>query len=241
MDDLKMGSELPKEEEFALAAYGIESMAAGYYFPENFERQFEKHILFKNNPSSEKKWMLNFDHFLKKLTVVNGDKSLLLKSPANTARVKSILSLYPDAKFIHIYRNPFDVFQSHLHLFKKLLPLLSFQEVSDETLEEIVFRVYIQIHEKYFNERDLIPKGNLVDVRYEDLIAEPLYNIEKIYDTLNLHGFEKAKPAIEAELHTYRNYNKNRFVMNDSLAAKIADRFQFVFDQFGYSTTFRHE
>ncbi|MCX6274849.1 MAG: sulfotransferase, partial [Bacteroidetes bacterium] len=168
MDNLKMGTELPKEEEFALVAYGCESMVSGYYFPKNFVRNLEKNVLFKNNSSAEKNWKKNFDHFLRKLTFANGDKKLLLKSPANTARVKEILSLYPAAKFIHIYRNPYDVFQSHLHLFKKLLPMLSFQEISDAELEEIVFSTYILIYEKYFGEKNLIPKGNLVEIRYED-------------------------------------------------------------------------
>src|SRR5437868_13825696 len=109
-------------------------MVSGYYFPKNRNKNLERNVLFRNNPSAEKRWKKNFDHFLRKLTLVNGGKKLLLKSPANTARVKEILSLYPDAKFIHIYRNPFDVFQSHLHLFKKLIPMLSFQQISDKEL-----------------------------------------------------------------------------------------------------------
>lgn len=239
MDNLKMGTDLPKEEEFALVAYGSESMVTGYYFPKNFVRNLKQNVLFKNNPFAEKNWKKNFDHFLRKLTFANGDKKLLLKSPANTARVKEILSLYPDAKFIHIYRNPYDVFQSHLHLFKKLLPMLSFQEISDEELGEIVFSTYILIYEKYFGEKNLIPKGNLVEIRYEDFVAEPLHQIENIYKAISLPGFENAKPLMEAELKTYRNYEKNIFMMDDALAVKIAERFSFAFEKLGYSSNRR--
>lgn len=239
MDNMKMGTELPKEEEFALVAYGIESMVTGYYFPRNFIRNLENNVIFKNNPSGEIKWKKNLDHFLRKLKLVNSEKILLMKSPANTARVKEILSVYPDAKFIHIYRNPYDVFQSHLHLFKKLLPMLSFQEICDEELEEIVFSTYIMIYENYFKEKNLIPNENLVEIRYEDFVADPFHQIENIYKALSFPEFENAKPHFTEELESYKHYSKNKFTMDEALASKIASRLKFAFDQFGYSIDVR--
>lgn len=41
---------------------------------------------------------------------------LLIKSPVHTGRVKTLLSIFPDAQFIYIHRNPYEVFQSALHL-----------------------------------------------------------------------------------------------------------------------------
>lgn len=240
MDNLKMGSDLPKEEEFALACYGPESMVTGYYFPKNFPRNFDRNVLFENNLSGEKRWKKNFSHFLSKLAFANPGKMLLLKSPANTARIKEILSLYPGAKFIHIYRNPYDVFQSHLHLFKKLLPMLAFHEVNDEQLEEIVFETYIRIHKKYFSEKSLIPNGNLVEVRYEDFIINPLKALENIYSAINMNGFESARQLFEEELKAYDSYTKNKFNISNELAEKISERFEFAFETFGYETVTKH-
>ena len=234
MDNLKMGSGLPKEEEFALADFGPESMVTGFYFPKNFIANFEKNVLFKNNPDGKKNWKRHFDYFLRKLMLVNRDKNLLLKSPANTARVKEIVSLYPDAKFIHICRNPYDVFQSHLHTFKKLLPMLSFQHISEEELEEIIFSTYVSIHEKYFAEKSLIPEGNLVEIRYEEFIADPLRELEKIYHAVSLKEYESAKALFEEELKSYKGYQRNTFVLEDKLAEKIQKRFGFAFEAFGY-------
>ena len=238
MDNMKMGSALPKEEEFALAGYGPESMVTGYYFPKNFNLNFDRNVLFKENSNGEKRWKKNFDHFIRKLSLVNYGKTLLLKSPANTARIKEILSVYPDAKFIHIYRNPYDVFQSHLHLFKKLLPMLSFQQVSDQQLEEIVFETYIKIHQKYFAEKSLIPAGNLIEVRYEDLVSAPLNHLENIFRSVKLEGFENAKPFLIKELQAYKDYRKNKFTLSKELAEKIARRLKFALDEFGYEDAF---
>lgn len=234
MDNMKMGSDLPKEEEFAMGAYGPESLVAGYYFPKHFIPHFRKNVLFENNLPAEMRWKKNFDHFLRKLTIANATKTLLLKSPANTARVKVILDLYPNAKFIHIYRNPYDVFQSHLHLFKKLLPMLAFHEVSDDILEEIVFFTYVEIHQKYFEEKPLIPSHNLVEISYESFIENPLVELENIYSAMGLTHFKSAKPLIEEELKTYAGYSKNKFSLDEGLTARINERFRFAFEQFRY-------
>jgi omega-hydroxy-beta-dihydromenaquinone-9 sulfotransferase len=176
------------------------------------------------------------DYFLRKLTAANQRRQLLLKSPANTARIKLILELYPDAKFIHIYRNPYDVFQSHLHMFKKLMPMLSLQHISDESLDEIVFATYIMIHEKFFSEKTLIPKGHLTEISYEDFIADPLKGLEEIYSDISLPGFQSAKTAFEEELKSYNDYTPNKFTMEPALAAKIKHRFHFAFEKFGYKS-----
>ena len=138
-----MGTFLPKEEEFAMASIGPESLVAGYLFPQHFIENFKKHVLFDNNElKPENNWKQNFDYFLRKISYSEPGKTLLLKSPGNTGRIKQILSLYPDAKFIHISRNPFDVYQSNVHLYKKLLPLISLQKIQTDEVERFVLESY---------------------------------------------------------------------------------------------------
>ena len=62
MDNMPMGSDLPMEEEFAIANMGVESMAHALYFPKQFTNytkrfalftdQLEKSILAKKSPFS---------------------------------------------------------------------------------------------------------------------------------------------------------------------------------------------
>ena len=58
MDNLKMGSEQPKEEEFALVSFGVESMISGFYFPKNFVQNFKEEVLFHSNEKAEKNWKI---------------------------------------------------------------------------------------------------------------------------------------------------------------------------------------
>lgn len=236
MDNLKMGSQLPKEEDFAISAFSPESMISSFYFPRNYTKNFLKNVTFKNQNKKAERWKVNFDYLLRKLLFANQGKTLLLKSPANTARVKQILELYPDAKFIHIHRNPYEVYSSTLHLLKKILPLLSFQKVKMNTLEESTFECYEALYKKYFNEKTLIPKGNLVEIDYAVFIKNPLLSLQKIYDHLNLKDFNTAVKSIEEELNEYKNYETNRFVLDEKTRLKIATRWKFAFDELGYTT-----
>ena len=235
MDNLKMGAFLPAEEEFAMASLGAESLISGYYFPRNLLRSFKKHVLFENDdPALERNWKKNFDYLLRKLSYSNQEKKLLLKSPGNTGRIPQILELFPDARFIYIYRNPFDVFKSNIHLFNKILPLSSFQHVKQDEIEEFVFDGYEALLKKYLFDRKLISSEKLVEIKYEEFIKDPLAVLKQVYEQLNLDGFEKAKEHIKKELESYSNYQKNVFETDQEIKDKIIERWRFAFDEFNY-------
>ena len=65
-------------------------------------------------------------------------KRLILKNPTNTARIKFLLELYLEAQFIHISRNPYVVYMSTIHFYKKMVQAFSFQNVSDDDLENYI-------------------------------------------------------------------------------------------------------
>jgi len=80
------------------------------HFARNAEEQFQKSIHFTNlNDEEKSRWKDNYLKFMKSITFENFRKRLILKNPANTARIPNLLELLPDAKFIHFYRNPYKV------------------------------------------------------------------------------------------------------------------------------------
>jgi hypothetical protein len=50
--------------------------------------------------------------------------------------------------------------------------------------------LYEEIYNNFFIEKDLIPKGNFVEVKYEDFIINPLDEFKNIYDNLDIEGFK---------------------------------------------------
>ena len=125
-----------------------------------------------------------------------GKERIILKNPPNTGRIKQLVDLFPEAKFIHIYRNPYHVFFSTKRLYEGIMPLFALQKYDMNEIEENIFYFYKAMYEKFFKEKYLIKDENYVEIKYEEFVKEPLKILKEIYDTLNLPKFEESEKYI---------------------------------------------
>lgn len=103
-----------------------------------------------------------------------------------------------------------------------------------QDLERHMLELYTQMYKKYFEERRLIPKGNLVEIRYEDFIAHPVENVEKIYTTLGLNGFEASKKQFIEYATSQKCFKASSYTVEPAVREKLKDKWKFVFDEYGY-------
>ncbi len=235
-DNVEAGAEKPSEEEFAMGNMSDTSLTHGYYFPTSIFNVFDESVVFeKDKARSTKHWQKHFDYFLKKLTYKNDGKQLLLKSPANTARIKEILKLYPDACFIHIHRDPYAVYQSNVNLYEKILPLLSFQKVENNFTEDFILYSYEKTYRKFLLDKKDIPANQLFEMSYHDFVKQPLEQLKKAYEALNLGDFTNAISLLKEEIKDVENYKTNNYSTLDSETKSIiANKWKFMFEQYLY-------
>ncbi|MEX2590717.1 MAG: sulfotransferase [Chitinophagales bacterium] len=233
MDNLKMGADMPKEEEFALGNLTSKSMIQAYLYPRQMQRFFDENVLFKNEAAKEA-WKKYFLYFCKKINHKNSGKTLLLKSPNNTARVREILEIFPDAKFIHIYRNPYKVFLSNERLYEKILPFTSLQKVEGKAVQDFIFYSYKAMMQKYLQDKTLIASENLVEIAYEDFTQDPLPLLKNIYSKFYPNRFSEIKTSFEQEWKAYENYQTNVFELDAAVQKRIEQEWAFAFEAFGY-------
>jgi hypothetical protein len=179
-------------------------------------------------------WKRVYVEVLRKTTLAMGHRRLVLKNPINTARVKLLLELFPDAKFIHIHRNPYDVFLSTLHLYEKALPAAQLQAVSRAEIESNILHIYEGIMRRFLAQRALIPAGNLVEVRFEHLEASPLAQLRRLYEALQLPGWEAAEPAFVEYLDSQVGYRKNQYSLTPEIIDTVNRHFAFALDAWDY-------
>ena len=235
MDDLEMRAGLPYEEEYALANMCTQSFYHAWYFPRKWDYYFRKYVLFDGIGEKEKnKWRNAYIRLLKKIAYKHDGKSILLKSPVNTGRIKELLEIFPDAKFLHIYRNPYRVYLSTWKLYRKILPIFSFQHIDMEELDRNIITFYRETYKKYLKERHLIPDGNLVEISYETFYTDPMYNLEVIYDELGIDGFKDSEPYFRKFVEKYRNYTPDKYTIDEATREKVYEEWKFAFDAFGY-------
>ncbi|HEC92641.1 MAG TPA: sulfotransferase [Candidatus Atribacteria bacterium] len=164
-----------------------------------------------------------------------GCRRLLLKNPANTSRVKLLLEMFPNAKFVHICRNPYDLYFSMIRFMRTVIPLYCIQIPPPfEEVEELMMKLYVEMHQRYFLDRQLIPDGSLVEIRYEDFIDNPLGEVRKIYEGLNLKNFSANEGVFRRYIAAQREIKTHRYKLTEEVRSKVSSRWGFVFKEFGY-------
>ncbi len=236
MDNMELKFTSPQEDEFAPLLMTLQSVYMGVSFPKRTEH-YEKYLSFRGGPKDEiKKWQDAFVLFCKKLSL-NDDRSLLLKSPPHTARIKTILEMFPDARFVHIHRDPYRVFQSQRHFFDTAGWYTYLQKPDLAAIDEGILRRYERMFDAYFEDLSLIPEGNFCELRFDELEANPIDEIKSVYEQLSLDNYEGFKPDLARYVSSLKGYQKNKFSNLDGPTRKIvAERWKRSFETWGYKT-----
>lgn len=234
MDNLPMGWNVPMEDEMAIAvACGLSPylMAAFQDRREVYERFLDPDSL----PLDERRrWEQAFLTLLKKLQIRDA-KAILLKSPTHTFRIPTLLRLFPEAKFVYLVRNPYAVLQSTLHLRRTMMMVNSLEPPRGLTAFEDTCLLYEKCIRRYEETKSQIPAGQLHELRFEELEAEPIACLETIYDRLQLPGWEELRPAVEEQVTSLRAHQKNRLSLDEQTKQGISERFRWIFELYGYS------
>ncbi|MHA1199532.1 MAG: sulfotransferase family protein, partial [Candidatus Heimdallarchaeaceae archaeon] len=208
----------------------------GIAFPDKFEyyRQF---ITFDGVPIRKiNEFKKQFMFLVKTLTIKSKGKQLVLKNPLDTCRIKLILDIFPNSKFIHLYRNPYDMYYSTLKLHKHNSEIYAFQRPSYD-LDNVVLDNFVEMYDKFYEEMPLIPKGNFVDVKFENLARNPVEELKRIYNSLSLENFEEAEPKIQQYLNTVADYKPSNYEITTEVKRKIYTRWQKTIKKWGYEKT----
>lgn len=233
MDNMAAGWERPQEDEFALCLLGQPSTYADIAFPNHPPVYPGALDLSGLNPAELSRWKRTFRQFLQTL-MFRDPRRLVLKSPPHTARIPVLLDMFPDARFVHIVRNPYVVFPSTVNLWKSLTRGHCFHSPHHQNVEEKVLREFRIIYDRLEEARSSIPRGRFHEVRYEDLIADPLVELENVYAALELEGFASARADVERYIQKSKDYETNKYRLTEEQIERIDRHWGDVIERYGY-------
>jgi hypothetical protein len=233
MDNVTAGWDRPQEDEFALCNMGVPSPYLTIPFP-NHPPQCQEYLDLEGVPAEERqRWKRSLLWFLKCVTV-RRPRRLVLKSPPHTCRIKALLELFPEARFVHIVRDPYVLFPSTLRLWRRLYYDQGFQRPKYEGLEDHIFKTLDRMYEAFRRDRPLIAPSQICEVRYEDLVRDPIGQLQTVYAHLQLDGFDEVLPVLEKHVATMRDYQTNRYQISEETRAEITRRWKGYLEQYGY-------
>ncbi|MGB3612321.1 MAG: sulfotransferase [Elainellaceae cyanobacterium] len=235
IDGVTVTPDSPQEDEIALANMQALSFYHGLYFPSQLQHHFNQGVFFDDcTPDQVDHWRQAAALFFQKLQVETPDKPLLIKNPVYTARVALLRQMYPDAKFIHIYRNPYVVFQSMRNFYRKLLNQLALQPFEDAPIDELTLQSYPRMMTALLDDAaDLLPE-QYIELRFEDFEQDPVAHVEVIYRQLGLAGFDAVRDRFVQYLEANRRYRKNQYRFPPEDNQRVYEQWQPFIDRWGY-------
>jgi omega-hydroxy-beta-dihydromenaquinone-9 sulfotransferase len=238
VDNVRIAWSVPYEEEFAIAVISQISPYVTMSFPQRGEFYDRFLTLQDASPEEIRQWKESLITFARKLTY-RYQLPLIFKSPPHTCRISLLLELFPAARFVHIRRNPYDVFGSMQKMLAATLRLWPLHHDDGIDWEERTLRQYRQMYDVYFRQRSLIPEGRLHELSFEDLEADPVEQVRGIYSALDLPPFGPVESRLRAYIATLTGYQKNPPTpLSTRTCKRIAREWAPCFDAWGYSPSY---
>ena len=152
----------------------------------------------------------------------------LLKSPDHLGALDALLAAFPDARLIHLHRDPVQAVASWASLKATFRGIYS-RHVDAETVGEQILDRLGNDMDACLQARQRHDQNRFLDLSYRELVANPLSVAERVYGHFGMELSETAQARMDAFLKADRKKKRaHRYAPEDFglTAARIADRFQ---------------
>lgn len=235
IDAVPVAPDSPQEDEIALASMQNVSYYHGIYFPRRFEDHYRRGVFLEDvTPRELSRWRRRFEYYHRKLLVDRPGTTLLVKNPVYTGRVALIRSIWPDARFIHIHRNPYVVFASTRKFYRALLGRFALQGFRDAVADRLVLEGYPRMVDRLYKDvRDLGP-DRFVELGFDDLEREPVEQLERVYASLGIPDFSTVRGRVAEYLGSIQHYRKNEHAFDDETIGQVDRYWGALVERWGY-------
>ena len=183
--DLRLCGEL----DTALCSLGsTQGYTWGHLFPKKYRTWMDARLFDVTRTSD----LSDYDYLIRKVSYKSGNKRVVVKSPGDSARISSLLKMYPNAKFVTISRASYATYGSTLYLWSAIQRENSLHELSPEEISSHVIWTFPKLMEAYEKMKLEIPIGNLSEITFDDFHAHPDDTMRKLYGQLSLGLYPEA-------------------------------------------------
>jgi hypothetical protein len=235
IDAMPVEPDSPQEDELGLALMQGTSFYHGVFFPSGLAREFERGVFLDGCDEADRaRWRKRLSLLLRKVQAAQPGRPIVVKNPAHSAKVREIRALWPEARFVHIHRDPLEVYASTRRMLGTLLRELALQPWEERAVDEVVLRTFPRMMDRVARDTADLPPDRLVEIRYEDLARDPLCVLARVYGRLGLDGFAAALPAFRDHLARVAGHRKAPTGLDPATVARVGQAWAHQFDRWGY-------
>ncbi len=234
MDNMEIDIHSPQEEELALVCQSGHSVYNMWVAPEDHWKTWEQYGRLEQDNEYKAKWHKGYMDLLKAATLNFGGKRLVLKNPPNTARIPYLLEQFPNAKFIHIYRNPYKVYASTYKLYRDVINFFQLHDEVEQEVDAQMIRIYQDMYDSFNTHKHLIPKENLIEIKFEEFVKDKEGGLKRIYEQLDLGDYAEVESTYQDYLSSIKSYKKNKLRTDDGVIKAVNKNWAFSLRNFTY-------
>jgi hypothetical protein len=156
------------------------------------------------------------------------------KSHSNMARIGILHDMFPDAKFIFLYRDPYKTVESFFRFFHEVLPAIQLQDENGMLSRERLTRVYADMVRQYRDEKHIIPEENLMEIKFEEFSKDPLKALKGIFTRFGILGLEEAMPHFKHYLEDVSQFRQTKYEVTGETIHYVNDFAGDIVDWLGY-------
>lgn len=162
----------------------------------------------------------------------------VLKAPSHLGQLRALFAVYPEANVVHIHRDPAKCLPSALSLMGTL-KWMRCEEVDLAPAVAGLPRGYAAMFKYEIEQRaaGALPDERFVDLRYHDLMRDPIGTIAALYDRLGLALREPARRAMLEHLAARPQgaHGPHRYALADFglEAGPLREAFRFYTEHYG--------
>jgi hypothetical protein len=228
MDQGRITSHGPQEDEFALMLLGEPSAYRAFIDPRRFDECAA--LLRPENQSALPRWQM----FLRGIAATPEGSRLLLKSPNHSFRVPMLRAAFPRAKFIWAGRQTGELLASNRKMWTAMMDQYALWSCPDGALDaflEQALRACSGALEQCLNE---VPREAMLWVDFEELRRDPRQLLERVMHFLGAGDQSMMGPSIDEALSRVRIHAGTRAnVPAGPEAAQLEDRMAAARELFG--------
>jgi hypothetical protein len=235
MDGMAITPGSPQEDEFALLCLGCPSPYDAVLYPRSLPGMLERADPSTLGEQEQAEWESRFLAFVKGVQLLGSGRRLILKSPTHSLRIAALARLLPDARFIHIVRDPAAVYPSTLRMWRELMTAYAVgAPIAEADLRPAIRRIMVGLDDAVREAAADLGPQRYQRVHFEELAADPVAAIARLYRTLDLGSFDRVGDRIAASALLRRDHRVTGASLDPGERAALMEDCGCLFDRYGY-------
>ncbi len=210
------------------------------------DREYPELRRFDEQPASHRlKSARIFKRLLQRQIYMTGKTQVVAQMHFSTYRVKTLMEVFPDAKFVYLVRSPLEAIPSHLSLvWNSLDHQWGVDNIPPALLQRFIERRYrynVELY-RYFHHlmsRGEIPEDRVTILKYDDLVTDPKRACERVIAFTGMKMDERLRRGLIEQAEKQRHYVRahrveppERFGLTEE---RIIRDLHFVFSRYGFA------